>query len=214
MIIEFILILHRYWADVHDRYWYPCNFGENKKQLNGWTRYDSLNGSDLYQPGALIMDTALESENDNAPLVIRWEPKDETDRFYVYMHFKEIQLLTRNQTRQFNITVNGELRVQNFSPQYQSVDTIYTTSAISGKEIKYTLERTENSTLPPIINAIEIYEVIDLQKPQTFQGDGIFYFLNPFIWFTLCYINITTFYSSFCIEKKLMQLQALSQFME
>ncbi|XP_014499509.1 putative leucine-rich repeat receptor-like protein kinase At2g19210, partial [Vigna radiata var. radiata] len=104
-------------------------------------------------------------------LVIRWEPKDETEKFYVYMHFKEIQLLTSDQRRQFKITMNGELRVQNFSPQYQGVDTIYTTEATNGKEIKYSLERTENSTLPPIINAIEIYKVINLQKPETFQGD-------------------------------------------
>lgn len=95
--------------------------------------------------------------------------------------------------------MNGELRVQNFSPQYQGVDTIYTTEATNGKEIKYSLERTENSTLPPIINAIEIYKVINLQKPETFQGDGIVHFLNPFIRFTFSYMNLTTFYPFFCI---------------
>jgi len=115
------------------------------------------------------MSTAVAPANDSAPLVISWQPKDETELFYVYMHFTEIQVLTTNQTRQFNIRRNGDYY---FSPRYHVVDTIYTTSAISGKVIKYSLERTENSTLPPIISAIEIYRVIDLQKPQTLQADG------------------------------------------
>jgi len=114
-------------------------------------------------------------------LVIRWEPKDETEEFYVYMHFTEIQVLTTNQTRQFNIMSSGELWFPNCSPQYMKVNTLYSKSGTSGKEIKFSLERTENSTLPPIISALEIYKVIDLQKPETLQEDGIFHFLNPFI---------------------------------
>jgi len=122
------------------------------------------------------MSTAVTPANDSAPLVISWVPEDETDLFYVYMHFMEIQGLTRNQTRQFNITRNGELRVSNFSPRYVAVDTLYTSSAISGKEIKYSLERTKNSTLPPIINALEIYKVIHFPQPETFEADGTFHF--------------------------------------
>jgi len=129
------------------------------------------------------MSTAVEPENDSAPLVISWQPKDETELFYVYMHFTE--LFTTNQTRQFNVISNGELSIPNFSPQYHNVSTISSTSAISGKVINFSLERTKNSTLPPIISAIEIYRVIDLQKPETFQGDGIFHILNPFLLYTL-----------------------------
>ena len=143
------------------------------------------------------MRTAVTPANASAPLVISWEPKDETDEFYVYMHFTEIQELTTNQTRQFDIMRNGELWIPNFSPRYLFVDTLY----VSGKEIKYSLVRTGNSTLPPIISALEIYTVIDLQKPQTLQGDGIFHFLNPFIWFSLLYMTLTTFNPSFALKK-------------
>ena len=149
------------------------------------------------------MSTAVTPANGSAPLVISWEPEDETEEFYMYMHFTEIQVLTTNQTRQFNIRRNGESGwwFQNFSPLYHNVTTLYTPSAISGKVITYSLERTKNSTLPPIINAIEIYKVIDLQKPQTLQGDGIFHFLNPFIWFSRLYMTLTTFNPSFSLKK-------------
>jgi len=159
------------------------------------------------------MSTAVTPANDTAPLVISWDADDETEKFYVYMHFMEIQVLTRNQTRQFNIMSNGELWFRNCSPRYLHVETIYSTSAISGKQINFSLERTENSTLPPIISAIEIYRVTDLQKPQTFQADGIFHFLNPFIWFTLEH-ELKYLLPTFAFEKKLMPLQASSQFME
>ncbi|XP_047153304.1 LRR receptor-like serine/threonine-protein kinase IOS1 [Vigna umbellata] len=167
--------IHRYPVDVYDRYWYSrsswnaCNFRENWKPLSPSISDYSLNEND-YKPGATIMSTAVEPENDSAPLVIRWEPQQETDQFYVYMHFTEIQVLTTNQTRQFNI-MNGESWFQECSPEYHGMNTIYSISGTSGKEIKFSLERTKNSTLPPIISAIEIYSVINLQKPETFQGD-------------------------------------------
>jgi len=125
-----------------------------------------------YKPGATIMSTAATPANSSAPLVIRWEPEDETDEFYVYMHFMELQVLTTNQTRQFNTTMNGELWFGNYSPQYMSVHTVYGLSGFSGKEIKFSLERTENSTLPLIMNAIEIYKVKQFNQSDTFQGDG------------------------------------------
>jgi len=136
------------------------------------------------------MRTAVTPTNASAPLLIRWNPEHETDELYFYMHFTEIQELTTNQTRQFNIMRNGELRIPNFSPPYLVVDTLNTFSAVSGKEIKYSLVRTGNSTLPPIISALEIYRVIDLQKPETLQADGIFHFLNPFIRFSLLYLYV------------------------
>ena len=160
------------------------------------------------------MSTAVRPPNDSAPLLIRWNPEHETDELYFYMHFTEIQELTTNQTRQFNIMRNGELWIPNFSPRYLVVDTLNTSSAsaVNGKVITYSLVRTGNSILPPIISALEVYTV-DLQKPETFQGDGILYFLT-FIGFSLLYMNLTTLFSSFAFEKKLMPLQASSPFME
>jgi len=190
--IGLILFSLRYKDDVYDRYWRYGN-------INNWTQLSVSISADnitqnVYKPPAIVMSTAVTPPNVSAPLVINLEA-NETEQFYVYMYFMEIQALTRNQTRQFNIMKNGELWFPNWSPRYLHVDIIHSTSAISGKKLNFSLERTENSTLPPIINAIEIYRVIDLQKPETFQGDGMSpkYDLNiilvnypsPFIWITL-----------------------------
>ncbi|ESW22550.1 hypothetical protein PHAVU_005G162400 [Phaseolus vulgaris] len=161
---------HRYSDDAYDRFWRTCDL-EDWTQLSASISDDSFSEND-YKPGATIMNTAVTPTNSSAPLVLRWEPEDPTEQFYVYMHFAEIQLLTTNQTRQFNISQNAESGwLQNYSPQYQSVLTIYTSSPISGKEIKYSVVRTETSSLPPIINAIEIYTVKEFQQSDTFQTD-------------------------------------------
>jgi len=119
------------------------------------------------------MSTAVTPANVSAPLVISWVPDDPTDQFYVYLYFMEIQELETNQTREFNIKENGKLRYSKFSPLNQLVTTLYSSSSSSGKEMTYSLEKTKNSTLPPIINAIEIYKVKDFPQSDTFQGDGM-----------------------------------------
>ncbi|RDX62675.1 putative leucine-rich repeat receptor-like protein kinase, partial [Mucuna pruriens] len=161
-------IAYRYNYDVYDRFWYIWINNNDWKQLNASIPADSLKQND-YKPAAIAMSTAITPVNTSAPLVISWVPQDQNDQVYVYMHFTELHVLAKNQTREFNIIQNGKPWLQNFSPQYLNVTTI--TSVTSGKEIKYSLEKTKNSTLPPIINAIEIYRIIDFQQSDTFQGD-------------------------------------------
>lgn len=135
---------------------------------------DLLSQND-YKPPAIVMSTAATPVNQSAPMFLTWNPTDATDQFYVYMHFNELQVLEANETRSFNITQNGDLFYQNLVPKYQSTTTVYSRSAVSGESIQYVLEMTEDSTLPPIINGIEIYMVKDFPLSETDQSDGMFY---------------------------------------
>ncbi|KAG4947684.1 hypothetical protein JHK87_043691 [Glycine soja] len=162
---------YRYNYDVYDRYWSYGNINE-WKILSASITADSLDQSqDDFKVPAIVLSTAITPLNASAPLVILWEPEHQTEQFYVYMHFTEIEELAKNQTREFNITLNGKSWFTNLSPQYQGVTTIRSKSGTSGKIIIFSLEMTENSTLPPIINAIEIYKVIEFQQSDTYQGD-------------------------------------------
>nr|KYP58350.1 putative LRR receptor-like serine/threonine-protein kinase At1g51880 family [Cajanus cajan] len=164
---------YRYNYDVYDRYWSTYS-DDHWTPLNASIPVDYLNQNrSSYKLPAIVMSTAVTPVNASDPLVIRWEPDDETEQFYVYMHFTEIQVLAKNEIREFNITQNGDPWYQKFSPRYRGVNTLCSVSAISGKEIAYSLEKTKNSTLPPIINAIEIYRVIDFSQSDTHQGDDI-----------------------------------------
>ena len=159
-----------YWSYDDADTWYDNV--DKWKQLNFPIDADSLVQND-YKPPAVVMSTAITPANVSAPLVISWKPDDPKDSFYVYLHFTEIQVLAKNQTREFNITLNGKLWYENESPRYHSVNTIYSTSGISGKLINFSFVMTETSTLPPIINAIEIYRVKEFPQQDTYQGDGM-----------------------------------------
>ncbi|QCE09023.1 serine/threonine-protein kinase PBS1 [Vigna unguiculata] len=161
---------YRYNVDVYDRFWY--NYGDNKdwKQINASIAADSFDQND-YRPPGIVMSTAVTPVNASAPLVISWEPQNPTEQYYVYMHFFEIEVLGKNQTREFNITQNGRPWYQNLSPLPQSINTIYSRAGISGEKIEYSLEKAKSSSLPPILNAIEIYRVINFQQTDTHQGD-------------------------------------------
>ncbi|KAL5156663.1 LRR receptor-like serine/threonine-protein kinase IOS1 [Glycine soja] len=161
---------YRYNYDVYDRAWFTYGSNNDWTQLNVSISVDSLSQSD-FKPPAIVMSTAVTPVNASAPLVISWEPQDQTELYYVYMHFTEVEVLEKNQTREFNINQNGKPWYQNLSPRYQKADTIYSGIGTSGEKIKYSLEMTENSNLPPIINAIEIYRLKDFQQSDTYQGD-------------------------------------------
>lgn len=118
------------------------------------------------------MSTAVTPVNASRPLSIIWEPKDPNVKFYPYLHFAEVEELQANQSREFNISINGEILLEFFTPVY-----LFTSSASFGEpftgEMRLSLNRTEKSTLPPILNALEIYTVKDFIQAETDQVDGM-----------------------------------------
>ena len=98
------------------------------------------------------------------------------------MHFAEVVKLRANESRSFNITINGELwNDEPLSPRYLLTDTVYSTTALTGGKYVFSILKTGNSTLPPIINAIEIYTVKDLPRSETDQQDGMLLCMNKYL---------------------------------
>jgi len=118
------------------------------------------------------MSTAVTAVNASAPLQFHLHEGNVNDQYYIYMHFNEVEELAENETRSFNITVNGTLYGP-VIPVYRSVDTIYSTLHLTGaKKYKISLFKTEDSTHPPILNAYEVYKVKDFSQFHTPQVDG------------------------------------------
>lgn len=150
------------------------NDNENWKTINTSLTVDSQDHID-YQPPSVIMSTAATPLNPSAPLELYVETPDETTQYHVYMHFAELQQLQPNQSRVFDINFNGIRLYDAMSPNYLSSTTTYTNSAaLSGKNMTFQLVKHQNSTLPPILNAIEIYRLVDFSGPETHQDDGTY----------------------------------------
>lgn len=133
----------------------------------------SVGLSNVFDPPSEVMSSAATPRNPNDPFKIEWDPFNTNDKFFIYMHFAEVELLKRNQTREFNIYLNGNLSYGPFSPIYLNTASIYSTAPETiAPRYTLTINKTKNSTLPPIINALELYVLKQLTQRQTDHHDG------------------------------------------
>lgn len=180
----FFWTLFRYDEDLHDRTWIP--YVDNKtSSLSTDVSVDTSNFYNVPQPAAK---TAAVPADPSQPLTIDWTLDKIDAQSYIYMHFAEIQNLEANQTREFNITYNGGKNwFHYFRPPKFSITTIYNPAAVSSIDGKFnfTFAKTGNSTLPPLINGLEIYKVLDLPLLETGQDESK---LTMFLPILFCYV--------------------------
>ncbi|KAI8544545.1 hypothetical protein RHMOL_Rhmol08G0305600 [Rhododendron molle] len=89
-------------------------------------------------------------------------PKPKVQQLYVYMHFAEI---ADNQGGELDIYINDapwSLGVATYFMRPVTVNSAY--SMGSDLRLNFSIRATAQSTLPPILNAIEVYEVLELQS--------------------------------------------------
>ncbi|KAF3583049.1 hypothetical protein DY000_02030240 [Brassica cretica] len=117
--------------------------------------------------------SAATPKNASEPLLITWTPKPYNAEVYLYMHFAEIEALEANQTREFDVILKGNFNHSGFSPPKLELYTLYTAGAVQcdSEGCNLQLVKTPNSTLPPLINAIEVYTVIEFPQVETSQND-------------------------------------------
>ena len=163
------MFFFRYKDDALDRIWSPFE----------WEFWDVINKSlniatNQYDLPSAVMNTAVTPLNTNQNLGFSWSTNESNVEFYLYLHFVELEKLPTNQTREFNIFINKTNWYRQMVLVYSSVFTIYDTKAAgSGQYFEVWINKTEKSTLPPILNAFEIYKAKYLSQSQTDQNDGI-----------------------------------------
>lgn len=92
----------------------------------------------------------------------------------VYFHFAEIQVLKENDTREFDILLDGTVIRKSYTPKVLQSETIYNIlpqKCIGSCDLD--LVQTQRSTLPPLVNAIETFDVLEFPYAETNQNDGM-----------------------------------------
>ncbi|XP_023638620.1 probable LRR receptor-like serine/threonine-protein kinase PAM74 isoform X1 [Capsella rubella] len=161
----------RYPDDVYDRRW-------RNYFLTEWTQISTtleVSNDNNYDPPKKALETAATPSNASAPLTISWTPDNRSDQYYVYSHFAEIQDLQTNGTREFDLLWDGVVVTESFIPAKLVIDTVYNGSPETCQEGKcrYQLKKTSRSTLPPLLNALEIYTVIQFPQLETNENDVV-----------------------------------------
>ncbi|XLT07850.1 hypothetical protein HN51_053643, partial [Arachis hypogaea] len=160
--------------DPYDRIWEP--YWDVKWRLIGSNHSNHALDQEAFKPPAVVLETAATPINATASLDFHWENDDnETQhQYYFYLHLTELQQLGADQTRSFNINMDGETWNTLESLKYGEVYTKHVRGLSSGcKKCRISLIRTESSTLPPIISALEIYLAKDFSLGLETKKDDV-----------------------------------------
>ncbi|KAK1265158.1 Senescence-induced receptor-like serine/threonine-protein kinase [Acorus gramineus] len=146
----------RYPKDKYDRRWGPIPGEASLPPLD--TRL-TIEGNSGYDVPSVVMDTA-----DSGDMYNLWNNvfKNPILGYHVYLHFMEIQVLKKNQSRLIDIYFNNKIFMTGFQPKYLYTDTIFNNDPLS--EIPnafYNLSASIGSTLPPLLNAAELYAAVN-----------------------------------------------------
>lgn len=216
----------RYPADPLDRIWEPFNNPSSWTQVNT-TSPVRTPPNDMFQAPSMVM----QSGSSNHPgyqirfyWVIELEYKSPT--YFVVMYFAELvpppspnpgpdpkkppkkgSGNSTNQLREFSISINGytwyDLPIV---PQYLMTSEVYGyTQPTSYTQYNVLLQPTDNATLAPILNAVEIFVVLPTADLPTDSGDCRFLFFLPQLQIYLIFYLSFFIYIFYSFLKKLDQ---------
>ncbi|CAN6834938.1 unnamed protein product [Brassica oleracea] len=157
----------RYPDDVLDRIWDRYNWFET--DVNTTLNVTSFNPFAV--PDA-VSRSGITPRNSSSPLFFYASPKEKSGKINVYFHFADIQVLKANDTREFDILLDGTVIRKAYTPKVLQSETIYNISpqkCINSCDLD--LVQTQRSTLPPLINAIETFDVLEFPYAETNQND-------------------------------------------
>ena len=177
LLISLLNPISRYPSDRYDRVWtsYSSYFRNAWIQIFTTLQVEVNNLENYYDPPNAALTSAATPTNSNLPLMINWTSSNVDNQYYFYTHFAEIQELQTNDTREFSIVWNGEVLRRQFIPPKFSAFSLYRSSpsTCEGGKCSLQLIRTNTSTLPPLINALEVYTVIHFSQSETNENDGM-----------------------------------------
>jgi hypothetical protein len=162
----------RYPDDPHDRIWKVLANPRSWIPTNTTAAVLNVAQDQFLVPSA-VMQTAA-TVDDGFSLQFYWDADDSNRAFvyYVALHFAEVRALNSSEARICEIYLNNDLWYSKpISPVYLYSGAVFGT--VTGKtQYNYRIEPTNNSTLPPIMNALEIFLMVPTAERATDGGDG------------------------------------------
>ncbi|CAA7017627.1 unnamed protein product [Microthlaspi erraticum] len=164
----------RYPSDVYDREWKPISLSFGLSFVNTSL---NVNSSTPYELPQEVISKAVINKNVTEKLSFDWIVDNREDQALIYLHFAEIQTLRDNDTREFDVVWkgnDGNITISAYRPPKLQLETLYNTSPMKCRFLACTVElvMTQSSTLPPMINAMEAYMIVEFLDAETNQEDA------------------------------------------
>ncbi|VAH21457.1 unnamed protein product [Triticum turgidum subsp. durum] len=159
-----IIRIIRYPVDPYDRVWIP--WADPKEWTEISTTRQVQSDDDDYEVPSAVMQTAVTPLNASKKnLDISWDPvpqpRNPSPGYFIVMHVSELQILPSSAVRQFYVSINGvKLNMTAAKLYYHGTGVLSNVKPFRYDKFNISLLATTNSTLPPIINAIELFSVM------------------------------------------------------
>ncbi|WVZ49339.1 hypothetical protein U9M48_000707 [Paspalum notatum var. saurae] len=170
-VSEFI----RHRIDTFDRFWYGMN---DPAQWQKTSTHQMIAPDTTFNVPLEILQTAVEPAGNGTSLTVIFRQQEEfrsrlaaDQKFVAFLHLADFQ---DSQRREFDIYINDiPVILKPYRPQYLQASCVVSSEyspRLDGTHI--TLVRTVASVLPPMLNALEIYAVVDMDDtPATRPPD-------------------------------------------
>uniref|UniRef100_A0A0E0G191 non-specific serine/threonine protein kinase n=1 Tax=Oryza nivara TaxID=4536 RepID=A0A0E0G191_ORYNI len=163
----------RYPLDPHDRLWSTYD------TIPDWTEISATSVvqnylTDVYDVPSAVMQSA--ATVNSSRINFTWDPSDPSvnisSKYFFVLYFSELQSVPSNGLRQFDIIVNNNTwNTQPYTPPFLFADSL--SGTVQGlASYSVSLVATKNATLPPILNAMEMYLVKPLTEFATDPRDA------------------------------------------
>ncbi|XP_065034841.1 probable LRR receptor-like serine/threonine-protein kinase At1g05700, partial [Musa acuminata AAA Group] len=169
----------RYPEDKYDRTWDPCNsyiIGCETWNFTSSTLGIKTISGDAYEVPGMVMGTAtVAAHNFTLHYSLGYGLNSSVQTtFYIYLHFADFNYLSGNGSRIFQVRADGEPDSENISPAYLLATHVHFIHRLAYPGLKgyFNLTRVAGSTLPPILNAAEVYIPINLSVVATDPADA------------------------------------------
>ncbi|KAK8489620.1 hypothetical protein V6N12_005561 [Hibiscus sabdariffa] len=154
----------RYKDDIYDRIWYPYRLPNSVSVSTS----SDIDGSNLYKVPAEVLRTAVRPSNGSSMTGSLSVASDY--EYNVYFHFAELEVF-EDKLREISITVNGGITQGPFTLEYLKPLSISFQKLLVVGNFTFTIASTNESGLPPILNALEIYQLKQIEHSATNQSD-------------------------------------------
>ncbi|OVA03567.1 Malectin-like carbohydrate-binding domain [Macleaya cordata] len=163
----------RYPDDAYDRIWLPSIVGNKSTKVTSKSRFIAVDGAEDNPPRSVLR-TAITPLKPSEPLSLSSDFSSIQQPLYFNTYFSEVSKLNKTQKRSFQVYVNNIKTVnKTITPPYGGALELRITNVTALKNTSIILKRTSKSTLPPLINAIEVFIVGGKQTEGTNSSDVI-----------------------------------------
>nr|XP_051220267.1 putative leucine-rich repeat receptor-like protein kinase At2g19210 [Lolium perenne] len=171
----------RYPSDPHDRIWFPLIDTATWASMSTQQEVNIID-ADTFEAPSLVLQTAIMARNVSRNIELTWSSvptrMNPSPGYIVILHFAELQppqALPVNAVREMRVILNDKpwFTTQDFTfkPAYLFDFSFDRTQPFQYSSYNLSIQATSNATLPPIINAAEIFTVFPTTNLGTDSQD-------------------------------------------